>query len=254
MKKLNFKTILHTVGGISLAALALFLIFSSAKSDTVRRCQGLVIHIEKDDQQLLVKKEDVEKWATNLGNEPLIGKTVASIDLRKLERRVENSGIIRDCQAYLDLKGNLILDVKVYKPVARILGNSRFPDRYMDENGHFFPVSKNFTPTVLLLSGEYFRDKKGLESSGNKDLLNLVNTITADEFWNAQITRIDVDRRKEIKMEPLLGENIIEFGRPEKVQTKLEKLMVFYKKILPREQWSTFKHISVKYDGQIVCK
>jgi len=107
---------------------------------------------------------------------------------------------------------------------------------------------------VLLLSGEFFRDKKGLESSKNKDLLNLVNTVTSDEFWNAQITRMDVDRRKEVMMEPLLGENIIEFGKPEKIPAKLEKLMVFYKKILPREQWSTFKHVSVKYDGQIVCK
>lgn len=254
MKKLNVKTIFHTVGGASLAALALFLIFSSAKSDAVRRCQGLIIRIEEDDKQLLVKKADVEEWVTREGNEPLTGKTIASIDLKKLERRVENSGIIRDCQAWLDLKGNLILDVKVYTPVARILGNSRFPDRYMDENGHFFPVSKNFTPTVLLLSGEYFRDKKGLESSQNKDLLDLVNTVTSDEFWNAQITRMDVDRRKEIQMEPLLGENIIEFGKPEKVQAKLEKLLVFYKKILPQEQWSSFKHISVKYDGQIVCK
>ena len=254
MKNLNFKALFHTVGGASLAALVLFLVFSSAKSDAVRRCQGLVIRIADDDRQLLVKKDDVEKWVTHNGNEPLTGKTIASIDLKKLERRVENSGIIQDCQAWLDLKGNLILDVQVYKPVARILGNGNFPDRYMDENGHFFPVSKNFTPTVLLLSGDFFRDKKGLESSRNKDLLDLVNTITADEFWNAQITRMDVDRRKEIRMEPLLGEKIIEFGKPEKVQTKLEKLMIFYKKIMPQEQWSSFKHISVKYDGQIVCK
>ncbi len=254
MKNFNFRTVFNTVGGVALAALALFLVFSSAKSDAVRRCQKLIVRIEDDDRQLLVKKADVEKWATSEGNEPLIGKTIASIDLKSLERRVENSGIIRDCQAWHDLKGNLILDVKVYKPVARVLGNSRFPDRYMDEKGHFFPVSKNFTPTVLLLSGEFFRDKKGLESSRNKDLLDLVNAVTSDAFWNAQITRMDVDRHKEIRMEPLLGENIIEFGKPEKVEAKLEKLLVFYKKILPQEQWSAFKHISVKYDGQIVCK
>ncbi|MCD8539319.1 MAG: hypothetical protein LRY55_05830 [Leadbetterella sp.] len=254
MKKMNFRTVFNTVGGLGLAALVLFLVFSSAKSDAVRRCGKLIVRIEDDDRQLLVKKEDVEKWATREGSEPLVGKTVADIDLKNLERRVENSGIIRDCQAWLDLKGNLVLDVKVYKPVARILGDSHFPDRYMDEKGHFFPVSKNFTPTVLLLSGDFFRDKKGLESSQNKDLLDLVNTVTSDEFWNAQITRINVDRRKEILMEPLLGDNIIEFGKPEKVQTKLEKLMVFYKKILPQEQWNAFKHVSVKYDGQIVCK
>ncbi len=251
---MNIKTILNTVGGVSLAALALFLVFSSARSDTERRCQGLMIRIEEDAKQLLVKKEDVEKWVTNAGNEPLMGQPVVSVDLKMLERRVENSGIIRDCQAYFDLQGNLHIDVKVFTPVARILGNSRFPDRYMDGEGHFFPVSPNFTPTVLLLSGEFFRDKKGLRSEQNRDLLTLVNTITGDEFWNAQITRLDVNRHKEVKMEPLLGKNIIEFGRPEKIQTKLEKLMVFYKKIIPREQWSTFQHVSVKYDGQIVCK
>ncbi|WP_367915619.1 cell division protein FtsQ/DivIB [Leadbetterella sp. DM7] len=254
MKKPDFKTVFHTIGGVALAALALFLVFSSAKSDAARRCEGLIIRIQEDDRQLLVKKADVEKWATREGTEPLTGQSLASIDLKKLERRVENSGIIRDCQAYVDLKGKLILDVQVYKPIARILGDGGFPDRYMDEKGHFFPVSKNFTPTVLLLSGYYFRDKKGLESAQNQDLLKLVNTITGDEFWNAQITRMDVDRYKEIQMEPLLGENIIEFGRPEKIQTKLEKLLVFYKKILPREQWSSFSHVSVKYDGQIVCK
>lgn len=254
MKKLNVKTVFNTVGGLGLAALALFLIFSSAKSDAVRRCEKVIVRIEDDDRQLLVKKDDVEKWVTLQGSDPLVGKTLESIDLKKLEKRVENSGIIRDCQAYLDLKGNLILDVEVYKPVARILANSRFPDRYMDEKGHFFPVSKNFTPTVLLLSGEFFRDKKGLESPKNKDLLDMINTITADEFWKAQITRMDIDRHKEILMEPLLGENIIEFGKPEKVQARLEKLMVFYKKILPQDPWSNFKYVSVKYDGQIVCK
>ena len=252
MKKI--KSILNTLAGASLATLALLLVFSSARSDSERRCQGVIVHIEDEAKQLLVKQEDVEKWVTNNGNEPLAGLPVATIDLQLLERRVENSGIIRSCQAYFDLKGNLHLDVEVYTPVARILANSRFPDRYMDKNGHFFPVSKNFTPTVLLLSGEFFRDKKGLQSAKNRDLLELVNTITADEFWKAQVTRIDVDRHKEVRMEPLLGQNIIEFGRPEKIGVKLEKLLLFYQKILPREPWSTFQHVSVKYDGQIVCK
>jgi cell division protein FtsQ len=250
----NIKSILSTLGGLSLLALALFLMFSSAKSDEKRLCQGVVVRILDEDSQLLVKEADVLRWATSSGSEPLKGMNLQSINLKKLERRVENSGIIKDCQAYTDLHGNLILKVEVYKPLARILGSTRFPDRYMDENGRFFPVSKNYTPTVLLLSGTYFNKRKGLESAENQDLLQLIKTVATDEFWSAQITRMDVDAHKEVKLEPLLGEHIVEFGKPQKVKTKMDKLLVFYTKILPQDPWSKFQEVSVKYDGQIVCR
>ena len=58
---------------------------------------------------------------------------------------------------------------------------------------------------------------------------------------------------KEIKMIPLLGNNTIEFGKPEKINAKLGKLLIFYKQILPQHNWSEFSTISVKYEGQIVC-
>lgn len=250
----NWKSILSTMGGVSLLALALFLMFSSAKSDEKRLCQGVEVRIKDEDSQLLVKEADVLRWATSSGSEPLKGMNLKSIDLKKLERRVENSGIIKECQAYADLHGNLILEVEVYKPLARILGSARFPDRYMDENGRFFPISKNYTPTVLLLSGTYFNNRKGLESNENKDLLLLIKTVATDEFWNAQITRMDVNAQKEVKLEPLLGKHIVEFGKPEKIKSKLEKLLVFYTKILPQDAWSQFQEVSVKYDGQIVCR
>lgn len=253
MKNIDFKKILYTLSGLSLAAVAVFLIFSSAKSNEIRRCEAVIINIKDDARQLLVKKTDVESWATQNNSEPLVGKTINEINLEGLERRVESSGMIKECEAYVDLKGNLILDVEVFKPVARILGGTTFPDRYMDESGRFFPISQNYTPTVMLVSGSYFNDRKGLESTKNQDLRNFINQITQDNFWNAQITRIDVSRNKEILMVPMLGNNLVEFGKPINVNTKLEKLMVYYKKILPQKQWSNFSKVSVKYDGQIVC-
>lgn len=253
MKNFTFKKALYTLGGGSLALMAIFLMLSSAKSDSTRRCTGLIININETSKQLLVKPEDVKNWATLNGSEPFDGKVIQDIDLKAVERRVENSGIIKDCQAFIDLKGNLILNVDVLKPIARVIGNGHSPDRFMDKTGKFFPVSKNFTPTVLLLSGDYVTVRKGLESQKNQDLVQFINTITQDEFWSAQITRVDISKTKEIHLVPLLGENIIEFGKPEKVDTKLKKLLVFYKKIMPEELWSGFSRISVKYDGQIVC-
>jgi cell division protein FtsQ len=92
-----------------------------------------------------------------------------------------------------------------------------------------------------------------LKSEKNSDFLDLINTISEDEFWSAQITQIDVNENKEVSMIPLMGKNTIEFGKPENINAKFDKLFVFYKQILPQKIWSDFSKVSVKYEGQIVC-
>ena len=38
------------------------------------------------------------------------------------------------------------------------------------------------------------------------------------------------------------------------VESKFEKLKVFYKEAMPYEGWRKYDEISLKYNGQIVCK
>ena len=180
-------------------------------------------------------------------------KSIENINLEKVEKRVLESGTVKSCKAFFDLHGYLVLDIEAYKPVGRILSNSENGDRYIDNEGNIFPISKHFSPTVLLISGTYINRLKSLKSEKNSDLLDLINTISEDEFWSAQITQIDVNENKEVSMIPLMGKNIIEFGKPENINAKFDKLLVFYKQILPQKIWSDFSKVSVKYEGQIVC-
>jgi cell division protein FtsQ len=56
---------------------------------------------------------------------------------------------------------------------------------------------------------------------------------------------------------PLLGEQQIVFGQArstEEVSDKFERLKHFYKEALPHEGWNKYIEISVKYEGQIVCR
>lgn len=249
----NYGKILQTIGGISLALLGIILVLSSARSDSIRRCSGLNIKLIDDRNQYLVTEKDIENWATQNGIEKFDRMPIKEIDLANVERRITNGGVVKTCEAYFDLNGKLTLEVEVFKPIARVLAGHSFPDRYMDDEGHFFPVSKNHKPTVLLLSGNYFNNRTGLKSEKNRDLLELINKLERDNFWNAQITQLEINSSKEITMVPLLGNHIIEFGKPENVENKLKKLIVFYKKILPEDKWSNFSKVSVKFDGQIVC-
>jgi cell division protein FtsQ len=251
MINLKFKKIFgYVIGG----SLIVFLMMAATKNNSDKRCKGIITHIKDNSEQFLISKDEVEKWVTQYGRDPFEGKIIEKINLSKVEKRLLESGKVKKCEAYFDLQSNLIIDLETFKPIARVLNHNQLDgDRYIDEEGNIFPFSKYFSPTVLLISGDYFLNLKNLKATKNADLLNLLVSIKEDEFWSAQISQIEVNKLKEIKMIPLLGNNTIEFGKPEKINAKLGKLLIFYKQILPQHNWSEFSTISVKYEGQIVC-
>ena len=120
------------------------------------------------------------------------------------------------------------------------------------------PVSDQFTSRVILISGSYVKqildqNKLGATESGVQ-LMELINTIREDEFWNAQIAQLDIDSKMRITIYPQVGDERIEFGKPENVETKLKKLMIFYKEILPRMGWNKYDRVNLEYEGQIVAE
>ena len=246
------KSIGYGVLGL-VGVLGVILIISATQKNSSKRCKGLQINIANNTEQYLVTKDDIEKTITRFGNEPVEGKIIENIDLSKIEKRVLESGYAKKCEAYTNLQGQLVVDIEPYKPIARVLDGYNHEDYYLDEDGDFFPTSKHFSQTVMILNGDFFRKTKNLKSEKNKELLEFIKYLTEDEFWEAQITQVNINASKEINLIPLLGQQIIEFGKVNKYQSKLNKLMVFYEKILPEKEWSQFSKISLKYDSQIVC-
>jgi cell division protein FtsQ len=239
------------LGIFSIAAIGLILFVT--KKNGNKRCRGIEINLSDKTEQGLVKKTDIEKLITNFGNDPFDGKIIANIKLSEIEKRVFRSGLVKSTEAYINTQGYLVIDAQVYQPIARILGTNQKADRYLDIEGSVFPVSKHFTPKVLLLSGSFFDAQKDLKAAKNQDLMTLIGRVSEDPFWEAQITEMHINSFKDITLLPLVGDNQIEFGKPEHIETKLKKLLIFYRQILPQKEWGNFKKISVKYDGQIVC-
>ncbi len=251
MKK--FKKIFTIVILCSCLALGIFGIISATLNQGSKRCKAVKIHLKNNGDQALVSNQDVKRWATNYGNEPLEGKVIRNIDLKKIEKNVVGSGYMKSCEAYFDIKGNINIDTEAYQPIARILLPGLKNDRLMDKSGVVFPMSAKFSPTLLLIGGEYFKDPKNRKKIKNADLVAFLTFLEKDKFWQAQITQISIDQNKEITMYPHMGEQLILFGKPVKIASKFEKLLNFYQSILPMSQWSNFKTVSLKYESQIVC-
>jgi cell division protein FtsQ len=192
-----------------------------------------------------------------LKKDNLKGANLDRVNMKEVEKKILRDPFIQDAQLYSDLKGNLVVSAELRRPIARIVRNDG-PDGYISEDGTIMPVSDHFTSRVILISGSYVKhilNQSNLTSTEDGiQLMELINKVREDEFWNAQIAQLDIDSKTRITIYPQVGDERIEFGRPENVETKLKKLMIFYKEILPRMGWNKYDRVNLEYEGQIVAE
>jgi cell division protein FtsQ len=240
--------------GVIAACAVVFLIGFSTNSFSPNRCKKIEIKIKNGDEQFFIEQQEVEDLATKYGSDQLVGKLYEKIDLREIEQRVLRNRQIRSCQAFRGIEGILNINIEQQIPVARIIMPDGRDDVYINTEGNFFPLSNRYSARILLLSGEYFRNLLGLKEIRHQRSLQFINYINEDPFLKAQFSQLDIDANGNIRIVPLLGKHIIEFGEPTNIENRLNRLKIFYNQILPVKGWDSFTWVSVKYNGQIVCK
>lgn len=223
-----------------------------------KHVRTVVVQIDQVDGHQFLTRRDVMGYLTNEGADPILGKAYAEVDFRRLEKRLKQHGLVKNCQISRDLSGDLLVVVEQPHPLARILasgdGLRTMAGQYISEDGHFFPISMNYTARVPVLSGRYFAQNRSLASARNQPLLDLLKRIHDDPFWRAQIAELSVNEQGEISMWPELGNHQIEFGQPTELEAKFRKLKLVYTNILPTKGWDRYSRVSVQYRNQIVCE
>jgi cell division protein FtsQ len=185
------------------------------------------------------------------------GASLDKVNFKEIEGRIKKDPFIYDADLYSDLKGNLMVNVELRRPVARIVRNDG-PDGYIAEDGTVMPVSEKFTSRVVLISGPFVRQMLQVQNLNELEegikLMEMIETIRADEFWKAQIAQLNIDGKGKITIYPQVGDENIEFGRPENMAVKFSKLRIFYKEILPRVGWNKYSRVNLEFEGQIVAE
>lgn len=186
-----------------------------------------------------------------------VGKRLNRLNLKALEARVRSNGLVRECQAAIDLGGTLNVRVWQHRPIARLIersGGSADADGYLNADGDLLPLSEHYTARVLLVAGPYFERLPNLKAKRHEGLRTLLQFIAADRFWNAQIAQVMVERDGDVTLLPEVGSHEIAFGAPTEPEAKFKKLAVFYKQILPAKGWDAYRRVSVHYKNQVVCE
>ena len=247
----NIKSVWLLAGGLVLGGLFVFSIFSTSK----QRCTVISITISNKETHPFLNEKNILDLATNYQVEILKGKLMKDIDLNDIEKRIIKNKLIESCQVHAGARNTLFIDVTLQEPVGRYSSDAGIGGYYVNRKGNTFQLSNQFTDRVLILSGKYFQGKQNIrDKKYEDDVLHFINRINEESFWKAQITQIDIDSLRNIKIVPLVGNHIVDFGRPIDIEEKLIKLKYFYKNILADNRYSHFKKVSVKFQDQIVCE
>jgi len=224
-----------------------------------QRCTNLVIDIQGDSGTRFLNQMDVQMLVTENGGDPLMGNKLDDVALHDLEDRVRRNKLIKKCQVFRDLKGNIVVKVEQERPLARWINTSQDEELqntsgyYINEEGVFFPLSESYSARTLLVSGPFFKNPTNLETKKGTSLVALLQFLNTDPFWKAQVAQLEVDKDGEIHFLTVLGDQRIEFGTADNYESKFKKLKMFYEKVLSQD-WSRYKRISVKFQDQIVCE
>lgn len=255
MKKINWKLIgIVSLWIIGLSATVVSLAFTEVRQHHVL-CKKIEININREDENYFINKQDVLKILYSTGDS-LVGTAIHRIPLSLLERLLKLNKYVDDADVFIDIKGKLQVNVRQRKPVLRIMNDIQ-QSFYVDEKGGKMPLSPLYSANVLIANGSIAEPYDGLNDSISTPMLRslfyLGNIIRNDKFWSAQVEQIYIEPNQDIVLIPRVGDHKIVFGDTSNALEKLENLLVFYQKALPKVGWQTYHTINVKYKGQLVC-
>ena len=249
-----------------LLCVALILFFEHKKESNVSLNNPDIKITVQGIDTFLTRKEVLNRLKTHQVFEK--GKEVVSLDVFKTEATLDTMPEVRNVEVYKSLKGSWSIDLELIKPLARIFpeGHKSF---YLDADGNKMGRSSIHTARVLIFSGK-IPDRIDSESVNliiNNDSLKSIkllddiyrisNYVCKDPLLYSLIGQVYCDENHEFIMIPVVGKQKIVFGKAssvKEVEDKFQRLKVFYQEAMPFEGWNKYSEISLKYEGQVVCR
>jgi len=253
MKKNSVKKITRLAG----FALALLLLLFAVNQKNVAKVQKVNVNINAlSEGETLINRNDALLRIERKFGHRLRKVAIGKLNFEAIEAELENDPFVKTAEVFIDANEILHLNIEQRRPLFRIKGEEG-QDFLVDETGKKMPLSPHATPRVLVVTGfvpPYSKNFVKMKNHPFNKLFNLVEELHADNLFEPLIEQIDIDESNIYTMVPKVGDQKILLGANENLDSKLERLKVFYREGLPVEGWSKYKTINLTFDGIVVCK
>jgi cell division protein FtsQ len=238
------RTILSIASAVLLIAGSGVLVGFSAEREANARFTGLAVDVQEIDGMFFVDAAGVTDQI--LANDSIEGTFVADLSLQEVERWVREIPAVDEVLVYPGLDRTLQVHVTQRKPLARVHTASDAADVYIDSDGLELPLSPYYTARVPVIHASSV--EAALEAFA------LVEATHQDPLWSAFIDQIEVNPDGSLDVVPRIGSARIHVGSMERLDEKLNKLLVFYTEQIERGNLNIYKRIDLTYQDQVVAQ
>jgi cell division protein FtsQ len=164
-------------------------------------------------------------------------------------------------EAYVTKDGLLNIKVRQRKPFVRF--QKEGGGFYADAEGYVFPLQSSYASYVQIVDGDIPINMKSghkgvIENPKEKEwfdkVMNVVNFIEGSKVWKDRIVQIHVDNGGELILIPREGKERFNIGQPVNIKDKFDRMATYYTAIAANREGQAYRTVTLKYDGQIVCR
>ena len=208
--------------------------FASAKLREVK-CEGLQVVVDGTEENAFIDETEV-LGIIKRGYGDIEGCNIVSVDKDSLEHILVRNSVIKSAQVYYTLDGYFHVEITQRKPGLRIMSRG-LGDVY----------KRQYTSRVVVATGNISR------KFACNGLYPFIMTLRNDEFWDALVEQIVVEKGNEVVLIPKVGNFRIVLGTLDDMNEKLENLRLFLREGIVLKGWNVYKEINLKFKNQIVC-
>lgn len=239
------KLIVRTILLLTLTALMVAgMLWAHGKSrDTV--CKRIDVEVVNDDSTSFVTRDGIERELNQRGLMPT-GKPIWQANCEAIERELAKWEYIEAVQCYKDeTLGVVYVRVQQIVPVMRVFDGTA--SYYVNRNGKRMTATDAFRADVPVVEGRFTGKFPPTR------LLPMIEYVEADSLLHSLVTMYSVADSNNIYIVPSICGHVVNMGNADGYKEKFRKLMLFYRKVLPKMGWNTYDTISVKWDHQVVA-
>lgn len=166
-----------------------------------------------------------------------------TLDLNELEKALKSNPMIKTAEVYVAVNGLLKAKIEQKTPIARVSTNASY---YIDDEGLFMPLSKNYSARVPLVTGY-------VEKNNLKSVYKVARKIKDDEFLKKHVIEIHQDLNSEVFLRLRKYKFIVQLGDVNFLDKKVNNLKAFYKKNLKDKTLSNYSKVNLRFENQVIC-
>lgn len=251
------RKILSIVLWVATAAGLIVLFIFSRENYLTTPVQSVNLEIERANDSGFIKEKTVLSSIDHFCSKANIG----TLNLVAISKQLSGNPWIESSSSYVDLDGNLNVSIKEHTPVMRVFGKDG-QSIYVTDNGILLPSSKEYTPYVLVASGNFDFGNlvasrqlcDSIETDHNLiNALHLFKAVEKNSFMKNSVGQIYCDNKNSFNIVIRDIDAKVVVGDTCDMDDKLKRAEIFIKQKANTNEIKEMKIINLQYKNQIVC-